>query len=52
MSKHTAAHDIAVIAETLGDEPELYKRYAERIAEREAREVREAYAEQGILEFE
>lgn len=48
----SVSHDIAVIAETLGDEQELYKQYAERIAEREAREIREAFAEQGILEFE
>lgn len=48
----SVSHDIAVIAETLGDEQELYNQYAERIAAREAREVREAYAEQGILEFE
>ncbi len=52
MSKDTVAHDIAVIAETLGDEPALYTQYAARIAEREAREVQAAFRDAGLFDPE
>lgn len=43
--------DIAIVAETLGEEQDLIKTYGEKIAEREAQAMRETFGQMG-LEFE